>query len=188
MPPSGFFSRNLAMGESSPRGSRSSILVLGSVMNTTVTPCSGRASGAETSAPRVLRYTRDAAAMSRTAMATWLRRPIMAAPAFQPWPSLYLYHQHMTCGLLAPFLVHGGPDGAMDGILHRLRIAALGLGKTVEQIGHRIGHDIGHVPPVPVLLGQAHGVHHRVAGDVAAIVDGDRHCDNAGEGELAALR
>ena len=41
MPPSGLCSRNLAIGESSPSGSSSSILVLGSVMKTVVTPWSG---------------------------------------------------------------------------------------------------------------------------------------------------
>ena len=39
------------MGEFSPSGSSSSILVLGSVTNTTVTPCSGCGTGSETWAP-----------------------------------------------------------------------------------------------------------------------------------------
>ena len=53
MPPSGFLSRNLAIGEFSPSGSSSSILVLGSVMNTVETPCSGCATFSDTSAPSV---------------------------------------------------------------------------------------------------------------------------------------
>jgi hypothetical protein len=41
MPPEGFFAKKPAIGELSPNGSSSSILVFGSAMNTTVTPCSG---------------------------------------------------------------------------------------------------------------------------------------------------
>ena len=45
MPPSGFFSRNLAIGEPAPSGSSNSILVFGSSTKTTVTPWSGCAIG-----------------------------------------------------------------------------------------------------------------------------------------------
>ena len=51
----GLRSRNLAIGESSPSGAISSILVFGSVMNTVVTPCSGCGTGSDTSAPSVSR-------------------------------------------------------------------------------------------------------------------------------------
>ena len=44
-----------AIGDPSPSGSRSSILVFGSATKTTVTPCSGCGTGADTSAPRVSR-------------------------------------------------------------------------------------------------------------------------------------
>src|SRR5438132_264792 len=39
MPPDGLRSRKPAIGEAAPSGSNSSILVLGSVTNTTLTPC-----------------------------------------------------------------------------------------------------------------------------------------------------
>src|SRR5207342_1556493 len=77
MPPSGLRSRNFAIGESCPSGSSSSILVFGSVMKTVVTPWSGCGTGSETCAPSVWRYTFAALPMSRTAIATWLSRPIM---------------------------------------------------------------------------------------------------------------
>ena len=44
-----------AIGESSPSGCSSSILVFGRTTNTVVTPCAGTSSGAETSAPSVSR-------------------------------------------------------------------------------------------------------------------------------------
>src|ERR1700745_3381491 len=77
MPPSGLRSRNFAIGEPSPNGSRSSILVLGNVMKTVVTPWAGCGMGSGTAAPSVSRWSRDALAISRTAIATWLSRPIM---------------------------------------------------------------------------------------------------------------
>ncbi len=43
------------MGLPSPSGSSSSILLLGSVMKTTVTPCSGSFWGSDTSAPSIVR-------------------------------------------------------------------------------------------------------------------------------------
>jgi hypothetical protein len=46
--PAGLRSRNLLMGEAWPSGCNSSILVLGSSTNTTVTPCSGTGFGADT--------------------------------------------------------------------------------------------------------------------------------------------
>jgi hypothetical protein len=48
-------SRNFAIGESSPKGAISSILVLGSVMKTVVTPCSGCGTGSDTLAPSTSR-------------------------------------------------------------------------------------------------------------------------------------
>src|SRR6185437_11631330 len=77
MPPAGCSARNFATGELSPSGVISSSLVLSRVTKTTVTPCSGSACGSPTSAPRKSRYFRAAAARSGTAMATWLRRPII---------------------------------------------------------------------------------------------------------------
>jgi hypothetical protein len=53
MPPFGLRSRNFAIGEPSPSGCNSSILVFGRVTKTVVTPCSGRSTGADTSAPSV---------------------------------------------------------------------------------------------------------------------------------------
>ncbi len=51
----GVFLRNVAIGEALAEGSSSSILVFGSSMNTTVTPCSACRSGADTVCPeRVL--------------------------------------------------------------------------------------------------------------------------------------
>jgi len=44
-------SRNLAMGDASPSGWMNSILVLGRVTNTVMTPCSGNGTAAEISAP-----------------------------------------------------------------------------------------------------------------------------------------
>src|ERR1700722_4528160 len=77
MPPSGLRSRNFAIGEPSPSGSSSSILVFGRVMNTVVTPWSGCGTAAETSAPSTSRET-AAVPMSRTAIATWFSLPIMS--------------------------------------------------------------------------------------------------------------
>lgn len=53
MPPAGFLARKAVMGELSPKGANSSILLLGSSTKITVTPCSGRLWGAETFAPKV---------------------------------------------------------------------------------------------------------------------------------------
>jgi len=44
-------SRNLAIGEVAPSGWMNSILVLGKVTNTVMTPCSGNGTAAEISAP-----------------------------------------------------------------------------------------------------------------------------------------
>ena len=77
MPPAGFLSRKPWIGEPSPSTPSSSILVFGSSMNTVCTPCSGWSSTAETAAPSTSRYWRAAASMSGTAIATWLRRPII---------------------------------------------------------------------------------------------------------------
>src|SRR5690606_27881217 len=82
MPPAGFLARNVAIGEASPSGSSSSTLVLPVSMKTTVTPCSGRAWGCPTRAPSRSRYLPAAAARSGTAMAMWLRRPIIGWRAF----------------------------------------------------------------------------------------------------------
>src|SRR6266851_4340605 len=78
MPPDGFLSRKPRTGESTPSGSNSSILLFGSSTKTTVTPCSGKASGGETSAPSASRYREAAAARSGTTIATWFSRPIIA--------------------------------------------------------------------------------------------------------------
>ena len=45
IPPFAFFCKNPAMGDFSPRGCNSSILVFSRLTNTTVTPCSGKSSG-----------------------------------------------------------------------------------------------------------------------------------------------
>src|SRR5436189_642463 len=79
MPPAGFLSRKPRTGEAAPSGCNSSILVFGNSTKTTVTPCAGRASGDDTRAPSVSRYTAAAVSRSGTTMATWLSRPIIAA-------------------------------------------------------------------------------------------------------------
>src|SRR4029453_16257907 len=96
MPPDGLRSRKAAMGEASPKGSNSSILVLGSVTNTTLTPCAGWAMGSETSAPSMPRYCATAPARLGTAMATWLRRPsilhLLRASRAQSSDTLHAHH------------------------------------------------------------------------------------------------
>ncbi len=52
MPPLGLRARKRAMGEFSPKGSMSSILVLGSSTKTVVTPWAGKGTGPETFAPK----------------------------------------------------------------------------------------------------------------------------------------
>ena len=60
-------------------------MVFGSSTKTTVTPCAGSSCGAPTFAPSVSRYCAAAAARSGTAMATWLRRPIIGnSPGLAP--------------------------------------------------------------------------------------------------------
>src|SRR5665213_1935715 len=131
MPPSGFFSRNLLIGEASPSGSSNSILVLGRLMNTVETPWSGCCTVAELSAPSVSRYTLAALAMSRTAMATWLRRPLIEALCILPAHDLfaplrrsgsYRQHVHMAHRFFAPALGDRRAHGAADSLGHRVRV------------------------------------------------------------------
>ena len=84
MPPAGFLARKPAIGEASPSGCKSSILVFGSSTKTTVTPCSGSSCGSPTAAPSVSRYCAAAAARSGTAIATWFRRPIIDVLPVRP--------------------------------------------------------------------------------------------------------
>src|SRR6187200_1724971 len=128
MPPEGLRSRKPAIGDVAPSGSSSSILVLGSVTNTTVTPCAGCAIGSDTSAPSTARYWAVAAARLGTAMATWLRRPIMlslpASEERETHPSARLRQQHLGDGALAPGVLHGGADGAAHGLAYQLAVPA----------------------------------------------------------------
>src|SRR3954453_10794758 len=77
MPPAGLRSRKPWIGEPSPSTPSSSTLVFGSSTKTVWTPCSGWSSTGETEAPSTSRYWRAAASRSGTAIATWLRRPII---------------------------------------------------------------------------------------------------------------
>src|SRR5215204_2788626 len=186
MPPSAFRSRNAAMGDPSPKGSRSSTLVFGRVTKTTVTPCSGCGTGAETSPPSVSRYTALARARSFTAIATWLRRPIMVVPSGVSWRS-YLDDHDVTGGLFAPDLVHGRAHRAVDGVLDELGVAALLPRESVHGVRHRIGDEVDQERSLARLLGQAHDLDNGVAGDLALAVDRDSDGHHARDGELAPL-
>jgi len=67
------------MGESSPVGSSSSSLVLGSSTKATVTPCSGRACGELTWTPRIALNLSVACWRFGTAIAMWLSLPAMVS-------------------------------------------------------------------------------------------------------------
>src|SRR5271166_416207 len=85
MPPAGFLSRNALIGLCSPSGCNSSTLALGNSTKTTVTPCGGCGSGADTLAPRTSRYVAAAFSRSGTATATWLSFPIMIVSCEPHW-------------------------------------------------------------------------------------------------------
>ena len=121
MPPSGLRSRNLAIGEFSPSGSSSSILVLGSVMNTVVTPCAGCATlRRHFGAQRVAIDLASALAMSRTAMATWLRRPIMHFLSLFRAPATR-HHTVKTCTWHIGFLPQRRCDRSAHAAAHGFR-------------------------------------------------------------------
>src|SRR3954453_3415027 len=96
MPPSALRSRNFAIGEASPSGSMNSILVLVSVANTVVTPCSGSATASEIWAPNAEPYILVALTATLGAIATWLSRPsIVLLP-------LHCQDVYQTGGLFTP--------------------------------------------------------------------------------------
>src|SRR3712207_2257177 len=113
-------------------------------------------------------------------MATWFNRPIMARS--------YLNDQDVACGLLSPDALHRAADGAHHRLLDRLGIAPPAARHAVEDVPDRVGDEIGNRLALTAPGGQAHDLDDRVTGDLAALVDGDGHRDDAGEGELAPLR
>src|SRR5690349_6875665 len=145
MPPSGLRSRNFAIGDSAPSGSSSSIFVFGSVMNTVYTPCSCCGTFSDTCAPSVLRYTSDALAMSRTAMATWLRRPIIVDPFVI---SLYREHMNVAHRLFAPGLRDDAAHGATYGIGNAIRIAAARSRQGLERLNSGIECEVRQQFPI----------------------------------------
>src|SRR5216684_370295 len=98
MPPSALRSRNLAIGEVSPSGWMNSILVLGSVTNTVITPCSGNGTAA--------------------AIPVSTRRVGARGYAFaEHAPNLHHQNVNVTQRLLAPLLIDRGTHRPA----HRLR-------------------------------------------------------------------
>src|SRR6266568_1255983 len=146
MPPDGCLSRNPRTGESAPSGSNSSILLFGSSTKTTVTPCSGKASGAETSAPSASLYLAAAAARSGTTIATWLSRPIIAKSS----QGLQPHQLDLDQWALAKALVEPAAQHAAGKIAHRIVVMALRrrqalhrVGQRVAQRGNRLGVRLG---------------------------------------------
>ncbi len=113
------------MGEFSPSGCSSSILVLGNSTNTIVTPWSGCATGSETLAPSSVAIDRCRFGESAVAMATWLSRPIMFLRRFAG--GSYLKPLHPRDGFLAPGVVGGAARGPADGSLSFSSSPRLGL-------------------------------------------------------------
>src|SRR5687767_5184186 len=98
--------------------------------------------------------------MSFTAMATWLRRPIMAPPSD-------FDDEDMAGRLLAPDLVDGVAHRAFDGGFDRLRIAALCPRQAIERVAHGVGDELGQGLALFRLRRQAHGVDNRIACNLA---------------------
>src|SRR5437588_6486198 len=133
MPPAGFLSRKPRTGESGPSGSNSSILLFGSSTKTTVTPCSGKASGAETSAPSASRYRAAAAARSGTTIATWLSRPIIAKSS----QGLQPHQLDLDQRPLAKALVEPAAQHAAGKIAHRIVVMALRRRQALPRVRPR---------------------------------------------------
>ena len=140
-----------------PSGSISSTLLLGSSTKTTVTPCSGR-HRAPTPWRRARRDRfRAAAPRSGTAIATWLRRPIMPAPA------------RAAPRMMPPVIGRGTPsvEGKLSGSAFECAHGEIGEGLRLHHRGGPADLVRRRDPPFdpPARLGQDRGIARPSAAD-----------------------
>ena len=131
MPPSGFFSRNLAIGEFSPSGCNSSIFVFAASTNTTRHAVLRQGQPARRrSRPGSRDRAGSPSSRSGVASATWFNRPIIASLRSRR-------RAHARSGFLPQSRIDGIAHGALDSAGDEIGVAALAARQALERLEDR---------------------------------------------------
>src|SRR5215510_8779160 len=138
--------------------------------------------------------------MSRTAIATWLSRPIIVVSRNPSISGLVSRHQsgarrarshfehvHVACGLLLPRSAKRGAYGLPERVGDGFRVASAPARHRLEGLDRRVIGDVLDAVSQRIGFGNADERHVRIADQLTAPANGERNRNHAGKTEPTAV-